>query len=400
MAKVLRIINRFNLGGPTYNVAYLSKYLSTDFDTLLIGGMKDETEDSSEFIVNQLALHPKIIPEMRREISLVNDWKAYQKIATYIDEFKPDIVHTHASKAGTLGRLAAHRKKVPVVVHTFHGHVFHSYFGKVKTTFYKNIERYLAKLSTRIIAISERQKEELITIHRIANPNRVEVVPLGFDLARFQKDYAQKRSAFRAANGIKENEVAIGIVGRLVPIKNHEMFLRGIKNIIDETDIRIKAFVIGDGELMSHLRLAATRIGLGYNDPGKFHFLKPLHFTSWIRAVEDVYPGLDIVCLTSYNEGTPVSLIEAQAAQKPVISTNVGGIENVVSDGETGYLVDVNNDEQFAKRLITLVENKALRTEMGKKGAVKVTENFSYKRLCRDMEALYRKLLNEQSLNS
>ena len=146
--RVLRIINRFNLGGPTYNVAYLSKYLSDDFETLLVGGAKDESEESSDFIVNNLGLKPIIVEEMMREIDFKNDFTAYKKIKKIIQEYKPDIVHTHASKAGTLGRLAAASSGVPIIIHTFHGHVFHSYFGKLKTAFYKNIEHFLAKKST------------------------------------------------------------------------------------------------------------------------------------------------------------------------------------------------------------------------------------------------------------
>ncbi|MGZ4034279.1 MAG: glycosyltransferase, partial [Bacteroidia bacterium] len=145
MTKVLRIINRFNLGGPTYNVAYLTKYISSDYETLLVGGAKDDTEESSGFILENLGLKPVIVEEMLREINIKNDYAAYKKIKKIIREFKPDIVHTHASKAGTLGRLAASSCGVPIIVHTFHGHVFHSYFGKLKTTFYKNIERYLAR---------------------------------------------------------------------------------------------------------------------------------------------------------------------------------------------------------------------------------------------------------------
>ncbi|HIB01897.1 MAG TPA: hypothetical protein EYO31_08570, partial [Phycisphaerales bacterium] len=153
MPKVLRIINRFNLGGPTFNAAYLTKYLAPEFETKLVGGSKDDSEDSSEFIVRNLGIEPVIVPEMKRSINLKNDFTAYKKIYQIIKEFKPDIVHTHASKAGTLGRIAANRLKVPVIVHTFHGHVFHSYFSSAKTLLYKTIERYLSRKSTKIIAI-------------------------------------------------------------------------------------------------------------------------------------------------------------------------------------------------------------------------------------------------------
>ena len=229
MPKVLRIINRFNIGGPTYNAAYLSKYLSKDFETLLVAGEKDETEDSSQFILHELGLKPIIIPEMKREINFKNDRIAYQKIKEIIADFKPDIVHTHASKAGAIGRLAAYKMKVPVILHTFHGHVFHSYFGKVKTTIYKTIERNLARKSTKIIAISPIQKKELSTIHKIAKPKKIEVIPLGFDLNKFKENQKEKRNSFRQKWLIEDDEIAIGIIGRLVPIKNHHFFLNVVK---------------------------------------------------------------------------------------------------------------------------------------------------------------------------
>src|SRR6185437_10499562 len=165
MPRVLRIINRFNLGGPAYNVAFLTKYLPPEYETLLIGGEKEPDEESSLFIFKEMDLEPLVISEMNRSVNFLQDVKAYYRIKKIIKKFKPDIVHTHAAKAGALGRLAAYNCKVPVIIHTFHGHVFHSYFGKFKTTIYKNIERFLAKKSTAIIAISDRQKHELGVEH-------------------------------------------------------------------------------------------------------------------------------------------------------------------------------------------------------------------------------------------
>ena len=192
MPKILRIINRFNLGGITYNVSYLSKYLSPEFETLLIGGDKEPGEDSSLFIPEQLGLTPLLIPEMKRAISWKDDRAAYVHIKKLIREFKPDIVHTHASKAGAIGRLAASHEKVPVIVHTFHGHVFHSYFGNLKTNFYKGIERYLAKKSSAIIAISDKQKKELTEVYKIAPPDKTHVIHLGFDLDKFRENQPEK----------------------------------------------------------------------------------------------------------------------------------------------------------------------------------------------------------------
>ncbi|HIA35477.1 MAG TPA: hypothetical protein EYN89_01780, partial [Flavobacteriales bacterium] len=219
MPKVLRIINRFNLGGPTFNAAYLTKCLAPEFETKLVGGSKDDSEDSSEFIVRNLGIEPVIVPEMKRSINLKNDFTAYKKIYQIIKEFKPDIVHTHASKAGTLGRIAAIRLNVPVIVHTFHGHVFHSYFGSAKTLLYKTIERYLSRKSTKIIAISELQKKELSEIHKICPPDKIDVIPLGFDLDRFRENTETKRIWFRKKFGLTQDTIAIGIIGRIVPIK-------------------------------------------------------------------------------------------------------------------------------------------------------------------------------------
>ncbi|HET6991817.1 MAG TPA: glycosyltransferase, partial [Bacteroidia bacterium] len=264
MPKILRIINRFNLGGPTFNVAYLSKYLAPEFETLLVGGAKDESEDSSEFILENLGLKLIIIPEMKREINFRNDRIAYKKIKALIREFKPDIVHTHAAKAGALGRMAASACHVPVIVHTFHGHVFHSYFGKTKTAVFKSIERYLAKKSTAIIAISEIQKQELAFEHRICPPEKIKVIPLGFDLSRFRENSGEKRKAFRSAYHVGDNEVAIVIVGRLVPVKNHGMFIRGLKLAVEKSKTPVRAFIVGDGEERLALEKTARESGFDF----------------------------------------------------------------------------------------------------------------------------------------
>lgn len=392
MAKILRIINRFNLGGPTYNVAYLSKYISSDYETLLLGGAKDDTEESSDFIVENLGLKPVIIEEMRREIDLKKDYIAYKKIKKIIQEFKPDIVHTHASKAGTLGRLAAYSCNVPVIVHTFHGHVFHSYFGKLKTLFYKNIERYLARKSTAIIAISEKQKQELVDTHRICEADKVHVIPLGFDLAKFQADTDEKRKAFRIKYNLADDEIAISIIGRLVQIKNHSLFLEGLKIVSEKTSQKIRAFIIGDGEEKKIIEEKAKELGIPFINSLKTNDKALLTFTSWIKEIDVALAGSDIIALTSFNEGTPVSLIEAQAANKPIVSTNVGGIENVVIPNRTALLCENNNLSEFSNQLLKLIENSELRRSMAEKGWVHVMEKFHYTRLVKDIEKLYNKL--------
>ena len=396
MTKVLRIINRFNLGGPTYNVAYLSKYISPEFETLLVGGAKDDSEESSDFIVENLGLKPIIVEEMMREINLKNDYAAYKKIKKIIQEFKPDIVHTHASKAGTIGRLAAVSCNVPIIVHTFHGHVFHSYFGKLKTIFYKNIERYMAKRSTAIIAISEKQKQELVDIYKICISEKVHVIPLGFDLSKFQENQEEKRKTFRAKYNLDDDEIAISIIGRLVPVKNHSLFLEGLKFVSEKTSKKIRAFIIGDGESRLAIETKATELNIPFEDATKTNKKSLLTFTSWIKEIDVALAGSDIIALTSFNEGTPVSLIEAQAANKPIVSTNAGGIENVVLVNETALLCANNNLPEFSSQLLKLIENNDLRAKMEQKGWSHVREKYHYTRLVNDMEKLYHELLKKQ----
>jgi glycosyltransferase involved in cell wall biosynthesis len=398
MPKILRIINRFNLGGPTYNAAYLSRYMPSEFETLLVGGEKDDSEDSSEFIVKNLGLDPIIIPEMKREIDLKNDFEAYRKMVKIIEDFKPDIVHTHASKAGTIGRLAAANMKVPVIIHTFHGHVFHSYFGKMKTVMYKNIERNLARRSSTIIAISEKQKTELCLIHRICKPEKIRVVPLGFDLTRFTENMHDKRSKFRLRYNIADDEIAIGIIGRLVPIKNHKLFIEASKIVLEKTQQKLRLFIIGDGEDRLNIESMARKAEIPFIDAMTSNAVAPLTFTSWIQEIDVACAGLDIIALTSLNEGTPVSLIEAQAANKPIVTTNVGGIENVVVEGVTALLSHSKTDpNQFADLLLQLTENKERRVEMSRAGWEHVRNKFHYTRLVRDMTELYYELLNVSS---
>lgn len=395
MTKVLRIINRFNLGGPTYNVAYLTRYMSSGYETLLLGGAKDESEESSDFIVEKLGLQPLIIEEMRREINFKNDYAAYKKIKKIILEFKPDIVHTHASKAGTIGRLAASACNVPVIVHTFHGHVFHSYFGFLKTTFYKNIERFLAKKSNAIIAISEKQKQELVDIHHICKAGKVHVIPLGFDLSKFRENMEEKRKTFRSRYNVDEDELVISIIGRLVPVKNHSLFLEAINTVSQKTSKKIRAFIIGDGESRAEIESKAASLNIPYTDGTKKDAKSLLTFTSWIKEIDVALAGSDIIALTSFNEGTPVSLIEAQAADKPIVTTNVGGIENVVRANETALLCKNNDLSQFSDALFKVIENEQLRTSMSRNGWEHVKDKFHFTRLVKDMENLYSQLLGK-----
>lgn len=392
MPKVLRIINRFNLGGPTYNVAYLTRYLPGEYDTVLAGGPEEESEGSSLHITEQLGLNPIIIYELQRELNLTSDIKAYRAIKKLIKDIQPDIVHTHASKAGAVGRLAAIHAGVPVIVHTFHGHVFHSYFGTFKTAFYKFIERYLAKRSHAIVAISPLQKKELTETYRISSPEQTHVIPLGFDLSRFSENTASKRKEFRKKFQIEENEIAIGIIGRLAPVKNHHLFIDAVAYVKRHSSKKIRAFIIGDGELKEELCQYMEQHQLTYAEPEDAPAL--FRFTGWQTEVDKVLAGLDMVCLSSKNEGTPVSLIEAQAAGKYVLTTNVGGVTDIVEPG-CGTITPPGDLEAYQKALLHSVENLESCNAHISAAVKTVQEKFSYQRLIKDMDNLYQHLLKK-----
>lgn len=387
--KILRIINRFNIGGPTYNAAFLTRFISDDYETLLVGGLPEENESDSLHILEEYGVKATLIEEMKRTPNFFNDRKAYQKIKQIIREYQPDIVHTHAAKAGALGRRAAKSMRVPVIVHTYHGHVFHSYFGKLKTALYKFIERRLAKTSTGIIAISEIQKEELTQQHTICQASKVKVIQLGFDLNRFHESLEHKRTETRQQFGLSEDEIAVAIVGRLAAVKNHQLFLNAIEAIAAKTAKKVTFFIVGDGDERSNIEQRIASIKL----PSTFKIV----MTSWIKDIASFNPGMDLICLTSLNEGTPVSLIEAQAANVPILTTNVGGVKDIVLQNETGFVVSNNSLSEFSEKLLFLIENDSIRKEMSLKGWDFVKSKFHYSTLVHNMENYYSELLNTKN---
>lgn len=396
MPRILRILNRLIIGGPSLNATYLSKYMAPEYETMLVIGGKDEHEQDAMHLAENLGIEPVVVPSMKRDINIAQDRKAYNDIKKLIKEFKPDIVHTHAAKSGAIGRLAASACKVPVIVHTFHGHVFHSYFGKAKTNAFIQIERYLARKSLGIIAISDIQKQELSSIYKICPEDKIKVIPLGLDLDKFQQNKAAKRAAFRNQYGIAEDEIAIGIVGRIVPVKNHSLFVAAIARLLTLTDQKLRFIIIGDGDMrgQTEQELAAAHIDYAYF-PEQARAAQAI-CTSWLTEMDVVFAGLDIVALTSHNEGTPVSLIEAQAAGKPIVSTQVGGVADAVLQQQTGIIVPANDVNAFCEALLQLVSNQEQRIEFGIAGEHFVKERFSYQRLVRDMSGYYQQLLDKQ----
>lgn len=393
MPKVLRILNRLIIGGPTYNASYLTRYMAPEFETMLLVGGSEPGEQEATHVTTRLGLEPTVIEEMKKPLNPVDDYKAYKRIKEIIRQFKPDIVHTHVNKPGVVGRLAAFHSRVPVVVHTVHGHYYTGYFGAAKTRFLMEIDRYLARRSSGIIAISELQKHELGDVYHLCDPARIEVIPLGLDLDVFGQDVAAKRAAFRTRYGIADDEIAIGIIGRIVPIKNHSLFVQAIAGLKQQTSKKLRFVIVGDGDLREALQAELSAAGIAHSYAPDGPVETEAILTSWIKDVDRVLAGLDIVALTSNNEGTPVSMIEAQAAARPVVSTAVGGVADVVPDGESGFVVPSGNAPAFANALLKLVGDEALRARFGEAGQAFALSRFSYHRLVTDMGAYYHRLL-------
>ncbi len=386
-------MNRLIIGGPALNATYLTRYMPSEYETLLVTGGREAHEQDATHLTEDLGIEPYVIGQMRRTIDPAADRSAYLEMKKLIRKFKPDIVHTHAAKSGAIGRLAARACNVPVIVHTFHGHVFHSYFNKWKTGAFIRIERYLARRSSGIIAISDLQKKELAHAYRICPAEKIRIIPLGLDLQKFCVDREQKRKAFREEYQIADDETAIGIIGRIVPVKNHELFVAAAAKLRAAAGGKIRFIVIGDGDMRQQMEAAWHQADIDYT----YHSDRPERATavctSWRTDMDTVLAGLDIIALTSHNEGTPVSLIEAQAAGKPVVSTRVGGVADVVLENESGFITEPGNAALMSDALLRFVREPALRQQFGERGYRHVMERYSYQRLVADTAAYYDQLL-------
>jgi glycosyltransferase involved in cell wall biosynthesis len=295
-------------------------------------------------------------------------------------EFRPHLVHTHTAKAGTLGRLAARLARVPVVVHTYHGHVFQGYFSPAKSKIFVAIERWLAPYTDRLLTVSDRVRRELLDLG-IGSPERLLVVPLGLDLDRFLT-CENFRGELRTELGVGPEIPLVGIVARLVPIKRHEWFLAAALKVTQQYP-HCQFLLAGDGERRQELSNLVSRLSLE----------RQVRFLGWRRDLERVYADLDLVALTSANEGSPVSLIEAMAAARPVVSTQVGGVADIVQDEGTGLLVPPGDPTALAAAMTTLLANPQRGKAMGQAGRQTVYPAFSAQRLVHDIDQLYTNLL-------
>jgi glycosyltransferase involved in cell wall biosynthesis len=421
--KILRIIARLNVGGPARHVVWLTQGLKPEgYETLLVAGVVPPGEDDMSYIAATAGLQPFTVPEMSREISLkdaVTIWKLFRLMRRE----RPDIVHTHTAKAGTVGRVAGlmYRWLTPAAlvgqprrcsfVHTYHGHVFHSYYGRLKTRLFLGIERSLARLVTnRIIVVSEQQRREINELFRVGRREQFTVIPLGIDMSAYAL-WQSGQTRLRAELNADDDQVLVGIVGRLTEIKNHSLFLQAAALVRRNTAANVRFVIIGDGNLRGDLEEQTKSLGLS----------EDVSFLGTRNDPEDFYPALDIVALTSLNEGTPLTLIEAMANARPVIATSVGGVvdllgavipqdkrQDIRQDGsvpgyqlcERGISVARGDAEGFAHGLARLIEDRELRTDLGARGLEFVTQNYAKERLLRDVSELYRELTLSPGVNA
>jgi glycosyltransferase involved in cell wall biosynthesis len=384
---LVRVFSRLNVGGPSVHVLLLASGLRHfSCDTTLVLGRTAEHEGDMNYLAEMRGVQPVFIPSLGREISFVNDLFAIFALWSLLKKYRPLIVHTHTSKAGFCGRIAARMAGIPVIVHTFHGHVLQGYFGALKTRIFISLERFLGRWTDALVTVSQTVKDELVA-HRIAAEDKFRVIELGLDLQPLLSS-AGPSGVLRKHWNLSEGQPLVGIVGRLVPIKDHETFLLAAAEV-RRRGCDAKFAVIGDGILRRTLEIRAAELGLGKN----------IRFFGWRRDLPEVYADLDAVALSSRNEGTPVSLIEATAAGKPVIATAVGGVPDFITNGWNGILVSPGDHLALAEGILSILANPAKAEAMATNGRSMVAGRFSISRLLNEHYNLYDSLLKKKGIS-
>jgi glycosyltransferase involved in cell wall biosynthesis len=390
--KTLRVIARLNVGGPARHVVIVDRGLSgRGHDTHLVHGSLAPFEASLEHLAAESGLRTTQIRELGRRISPISDLRAFAQLLRLVFREAPDVVHTHTAKAGTVGRLAAWlfnctrpRQRRCLVVHTFHGHVLHGYFRPAANVAVRLAERTLARITDRIVTISPAQRDDIVTRFRIAPAARTAIVPLGLalePLARLDTRAPHLRRQF----GIPEQALVVGYVGRFVAIKDLPTLIRAFARVATARPEAV-LLLAGDGPLRAEIDALIASLAL----------TPRVRLVGWVEEVAPLHATIDICVLSSLNEGTPVALIEAMAAAKPVVATRVGGVADIVEHERTGLLVPPGNPDALADGIVRLAADPAERSRMGAAGREAVVARFSPERLVDDLEALYTRALAEK----
>jgi glycosyltransferase involved in cell wall biosynthesis len=383
--RVLRVIGRLNVGGPALHVAYLTAGLAErGYDTTLVAGRLASGEDSMGFVAERLAVPVVQIDELHRDVSPLWDAIAVMRLARIIRAQRPRILHTHTAKAGAVGRLAAllaGDARPPIVIHTFHGHVLRGYFDPLRAAAFRRVERWLARASTALVAVSPQVRDDLVALD-VAPPDRFAVVRLGIELQERIVAKAAERTESRHLLGLPPDAFVVGWMGRMTPVKRVEAVLRAFAHLL-ERGVDARLCLVGDGPDRTHIERLAHSLGI----------MRRTVFLGYQEDVGRLYAALDVLVLPSRNEGTPVSAIEALAAGLPVVATRVGGVADVVRDGVDGFLVDPDATGDLVDRLARLAADPQLRSEMGAAGRERVLRRYEVGRLVDDIDSLYRSLL-------
>jgi glycosyltransferase involved in cell wall biosynthesis len=388
--RVLRVIARLNVGGPALHVTYLARGLAgRGYETTLVAGDVGRGEASMAFVADRAGVDVVRLPGLSRELSPVHDAVAAWRLARIIRRLRPDVVHTHTAKAGAVGRvgalLAGGRR--PVVVHTFHGHVLRGYFGRAGTLLFRAIETALARVTDRLVAVSPEVRDELVALG-VAPRSRFSVIRLGIELeprVAFDGEVAE----VRRRHGIAAERFVVGWFGRMTAVKRTDDLLTTLAGL-RERGVDALLLLVGDGDDRERLEQRAHDLGLA----------RSCLFLGYQEDVAPWYAVCDAVVLTSASEGTPVTIIEALAAGRAVAATNVGGVPDVVDEGETGFLVRAGDTHALAERLEILARDPERRARMGRLGRERVLRRYAVERLVDDVDALYRELLATTSATS
>jgi glycosyltransferase involved in cell wall biosynthesis len=371
--RIVHAIARLNVGGAALQVLELAAgQLQRGHEVLVVHGRLPEGEESMAYLAEERGVPTRYVDALRRELSLRRDIEAVLALRSILRQRRPEVLHTHAAKAGAVGRIAALSTRGaprPVRVHTFHGHVLRGYFGSGSERAFTLVERLLARTTPALIAVSPEVRDDLVALG-VARAERFAVVRYGFD--------------FPAAGGAarERNGFVIGYAGRLTAIKRPLDLVRVLRGVVDRgADARL--VLVGDGEERERTKRLAAELGVA----------ERCEFAGYQRKMADWYGRFDAFCLTSANEGTPVVAIEALAAGVPVVATRVGGTPAVVDDGETGFLADPGDVDALAERLAELARDAELRLRLGRTGAERMRERYGVERMVDEVQQLYERLL-------
>ena len=378
------------MGGPALHVAYLSAGLDErGYETTLVAGTLARGEESMARVAEDRGVEIVVLPELSREIAPLHDLRAARQLARVIRELRPHILHTHTAKAGAVGRLAARfagGARPPIVVHTFHGHVLRGYFGPIRSRAFRLLERRLASEATALVAVSPEVRDDLVSLG-VAPKEKFRVIRLGIELDRRVTAGENGRAELRRMMGIPPERFVVGWVGRMTAVKRMDDVVSAFGQL-DAKGVDACLCLVGDGPDRASTERKAHRLGV----------MRRCLFLGYQDDVAPFFAAFDAFLLPSGNEGTPVTTIEALAGGRPVVATRVGGVPDVVRDGQDGFLVEPGAVDELADRLARLAADGELRKRMGEAGRARVLERYSVQRLLGDMDSFYRELLAEKGL--